>query len=114
MFIKEDSDHLKLIDFGSSKIIDDYDQLNKYHGEIKIAAPEVIGKRYGKKADIWAVGVMMYYLMTTFYPFEGDNDEEISKKIVNYNFDREVIKLKSDYSDDTKDLIFKLLIEDDS
>lgn len=56
----------------------------------------------------------MYYLMTTFYPFEGDNDEEISKKIVNYNFDREVIKLKSDYSDDAKDLIFKLLIEDDS
>ena len=72
----------------------------------------MVGKKYGKKADIWAVGVLMYYLMTTFYPFEGENDEEIAKKIVDYNFDREVIKLKSDYSDQAKDLIFKLLTED--
>ena len=36
-------------------------------------APEVIDENYGKKADIWSLGVVLYFLMSGKLPFVANN-----------------------------------------
>ena len=40
-------------------------------------APELFNKKYNEKCDIWACGVVMYILLSGYYPFSG-----FSKKIL--------------------------------
>jgi hypothetical protein len=46
-------------------------------------APEVCTKpyRYGPKCDIWSIGILTYALLSGFYPFKGETDNEIIDKI---------------------------------
>lgn len=34
-------------------------------------APEILRGRYGKECDIWSLGVIMFYMLSTRYPFES-------------------------------------------
>jgi calcium-dependent protein kinase len=44
-------------------------------------APEVINGRYSQECDLWAIGCIMYILLSGFLPFNGENKAEIFKKI---------------------------------
>lgn len=46
-------------------------------------APEIVTKSpyLGKPADIWALGVLIYKLLTGIFPFKGNTDEELFTKI---------------------------------
>jgi serine/threonine protein kinase len=40
-------------------------------------APELVTKQfYDSKVDVWALGVLTFYLLTLTYPFKGVNDYE--------------------------------------
>ena len=46
-------------------------------------APEIFnGDRYDEKVDTWAMGVLLYFMMTQEYPFEGSNWEQIKEKVL--------------------------------
>lgn len=45
-------------------------------------APEVLGRNYKEKCDIWSLGIIFYLLLTFKCPFDGINDGEIIKKIL--------------------------------
>lgn len=52
-------------------------------GTMDYIAPEVVlnmrGEQYdGKKADIWALGVMLYAMVTLKYPFRRPEDEAVA------------------------------------
>ncbi|GAA5814437.1 hypothetical protein MFLAVUS_007933 [Mucor flavus] len=88
---EEDSD-LLIADFGLSRIID----TDKFHtlkttcGTPGYMAPEIFKKTgHGKPVDIWAIGVITYFLLTGYTPFEGSNNIEEMNAIMNadYNFD---------------------------
>ena len=66
---------VKLTDFGLSRFIDPSSPyLETRCGSEEYAAPELImGKRYdGRQTDAWALGVVLYALITGYLPFVED------------------------------------------
>ena len=72
---------IKLIDFGFSTFDDQihYD----FCGTPHYISPEIIGKGgyMGQPADIWALGVLLYKILTGSFPFKGLNDKMLFRKI---------------------------------
>jgi NIMA (never in mitosis gene a)-related kinase len=50
--------------------------------------PEVCrGERYDAKADVWAMGVIIYELVALKKPFNGDNINQVFDMIIKRPFD---------------------------
>lgn len=62
--------HVKLTDYGLSKILVESRGVKTFIGTFEYMAPETIGGEFGQKADIWALGVLMYELYFGTNPFE--------------------------------------------
>lgn len=75
------------------------------------AAPEVLRRQYGKEADIWSCGVILYILLCGWPPFHGDTTQKIFKNIMSKPLD-----LKSNpwpkISDAAKDCVRRMLARD--
>eukprot|EP00930_Biecheleria_cincta_P001397 TRINITY_DN102538_c0_g1_i1.p1 TRINITY_DN102538_c0_g1~~TRINITY_DN102538_c0_g1_i1.p1 ORF type:complete len:558 (-),score=88.40 TRINITY_DN102538_c0_g1_i1:5-1594(-) len=72
MYESPTTDHLKLIDFGFSKILDTCSNMHTRCGTLEYMAPEVLAKNYTDKCDIWSLGVVSFILLTGYMPFGGD------------------------------------------
>ena len=96
---------LKIIDFGLSHPFDGSFFLKTKCGSPSYAAPEIItNSEYdGFKTDIWCCGVILYAMLCGFLPFEGENDSELFKSII--ECDPEIPK---ELSRESKKLIRKI------
>ena len=78
--------NLKLIDFGLCAKPEGGMQnpLLTSCGSPTYAAPELIqGKEYlGCEVDVWAMGVLLYALLTGYLPFYDNNVDNLYKKIL--------------------------------
>lgn len=74
---------VKLIDFGLCvPIPDEYHPLKSYVGTPEYCAPEIVKKiGYREKVDEWAMGVIMYNMLTGLEPFNGRDREELNENI---------------------------------
>jgi len=71
----DNNGYLKLIDFGTSKIIKDF--TNTIIGTPHYIAPEILnGKGYSLTTDYWSIGICMYEIFYGIYPF-GNNATDI-------------------------------------
>ena len=100
---------VKVIDFGEAifmpqkkKYIDDI------AGTLNYLSPELIKGQMIKELDEWACGVLMYYLLSGKFPFDGNSEEEIFNNIEKQELNLNIPELKNT-SDVCKDLISKLL-----
>eukprot|EP00929_Paragymnodinium_shiwhaense_P066997 TRINITY_DN3368_c0_g2_i1.p1 TRINITY_DN3368_c0_g2~~TRINITY_DN3368_c0_g2_i1.p1 ORF type:complete len:562 (+),score=168.47 TRINITY_DN3368_c0_g2_i1:120-1805(+) len=75
------SEHLKLIDFGFSKVVDPNAVMRSSCGTLSYAAPEVLNMNYTQKCDLWSMGVISFILLSGGMPFSGNKEEETAKKI---------------------------------
>jgi len=71
MYEKQDTDHLKLIDFGFSKIWEPSTRMKMSCGTLAYVAPEVLNKSYTSKCDMWSMGVVIFILLVGYMPFSG-------------------------------------------
>ena len=100
---------IKVIDFGEAIFMP---QKKKYisdiAGTINYLSPELLKGQMTKELDEWACGVLMYYLLSGKFPFDGKTEEEIFNNIETQKLNLDIPELKN-ISDDCKDLITQLL-----
>jgi len=77
LYESKDGDHLKLIDFGFSKIWDASTKMKLSCGTLSYVSPEVLGKAYTNKCDMWSIGVVCFILMCGYMPFSGGESKQI-------------------------------------
>ena len=97
---------IKLCDFGVSKEVKEGQLLTDSCGTPAFVAPEILkDSPYNPyMTDIWSSGVVLYAMITGFFPFRGVNETELHKNILSGAFP----KLK-DVSNELKDLLNKIL-----
>jgi len=61
---------ITLIDFGCALNLKHGHYLDQVCGSIFYMAPELFKDKYNTQVDVWAVGVIMYALMTKRFPFD--------------------------------------------
>ena len=103
---------VKIGDFGLAKKFAYIGEKIKDHcGTLQYMAPEVVDKKSESsyEVDIWAIGVILYYLIIGKLPFKSSNQEETEEKIkkVDYTYPKDAI-----ISDAAKDLISQILVKD--
>mmetsp|Transcript_28197 Transcript_28197/g.20397 ORF Transcript_28197/g.20397 Transcript_28197/m.20397 type:complete len:158 (-) Transcript_28197:764-1237(-) len=100
---KTDKAEVKLIDFGLSKSFKDKNlqKMKTIVGTPYYVAPEVLKGNYDQSCDIWSIGIILYIMLCGYPPFEGDDNTEIFKNVLNQEiqFDSEGW---SDISEDAK------------
>ena len=88
---KNDNIICKLIDFGLSCEIEKEKKYFDFLGTLNYCAPEIIlRKGYNEKIDIWALGIIIFNLITGCEVFKFENDEDLMDdiKYKKINFDK--------------------------
>ena len=97
--------HIKLIDFGLCKLLNNKNDTYSICGSPEYVAPEVIfDDKYDNKVDIWSLGVIIYEMLSGYLPFKI-KENKITKDIY-----KEKIKMFKYFSKEAKDLIKNLLV----
>ncbi|KAI0816914.1 Pkinase-domain-containing protein [Trametes gibbosa] len=74
----EDAD-IMIADFGLSRVMDDekFQMLTEICGTPGYMAPEIFKKTgHGKPVDVWAMGVITYFLLCGYTPFDRDTQQQ--------------------------------------
>ncbi|KAK9478623.1 kinase-like domain-containing protein [Lipomyces japonicus] len=111
----DDNDDLLIADFGLASIIDD----DKFHilkttcGTPSYMAPEIFHKTgHGKPVDIWAIGVITYFLLCGYTPFDRESSPEEVRAILSADYDFEPEEYWGHISANAKDFIEQTLVVD--
>ena len=99
-----------LADFGVSKVLSSDDALTEtLAGTPYYLSPELCNSEpYGKKSDIWALGIVLYELMMLTTPFRGKNLQAVSARITRGKFP----EITGPYSEAIKNVCYSLLRND--
>lgn len=77
LYESKDSDHLKLIDFGFSKIWKKNTKMDLSCGTLAYVAPEVLDQSYTSQCDLWSLGVIVFILLVGYMPFSGAEEKQV-------------------------------------
>ncbi|CAK6959015.1 serine/threonine-protein kinase Nek10 isoform X2 [Scomber scombrus] len=78
-----EKDKVTITDFGLAKQKQENSKLTSVVGTILYSCPEIVkNEPYGEKADIWALGCILYQMTTLQPPFYSSNMLSLANKIV--------------------------------
>lgn len=115
------NDEFKLADFGLARQLKVYrgnqvEELSGTCGTWAYNAPEMRakGERYGRSADIWSLGVILFIVLSGYHPFDphGKGDKEKMLKAISRDEWSFGDKCWKRISDEAKDLISWMMARD--
>ncbi|XP_071518371.1 death-associated protein kinase 1-like [Panulirus ornatus] len=112
LLLSKNRQHIKLIDFGLSRVISQQEEVRDLMGTAEFVAPEIVNyEPLSLATDMWAIGVITYILLSGSSPFLGNSQQETFNNVtaVDYTFDTEYFCGTSDLA---KDFISRLLVKD--
>lgn len=101
---------LKLIDFGLAIKLQPNEMATEICGTTSYMSPEVLAGNYGIDADVWALGVITYFMLSGTLPFPGKNDEEKEARIMAKTYSMEGRRWQS-VSSEAQDFVKSLLCD---
>jgi len=108
LYDSPDSDHLKLIDFGFSKIWKPNTNMVLSCGTLSYVAPEVLGQNYTSQCDMWSFGVIVFVVLFGYMPFSGAPKHQVEMiKQAKYSEKKDVW---DKVSANAQDFVKKLLV----
>lgn len=108
---KSENSVLKATDFGLSVFIEEGKVYKDMVGSAYYVAPEVLKRRYGKEADVWSAGVILYILLSGVPPFWDETERGIFEAIRKEELDFQTKPWPS-ISRSAKDLVRRMLTRD--
>jgi serine/threonine protein kinase len=104
---------VKILDFGLAKARDQsLSEPGARFGTVSYMAPEQIrGEVADARADLWALGVVVYQMLAGRKPFDGEEDIAIAHAIL-HDAPAPLTMHRSDVSAALEDLVFRLLEKD--
>lgn len=90
-----DSKTIKISDFGVSKLLENNIFARSSIGTPYYMSPAIVrGEKYSFNVDYWALGILIYKMITNKYPFEAKNLPQLVKKIKDSKYDTYLIPKK--------------------
>mmetsp|Transcript_130849 Transcript_130849/g.279952 ORF Transcript_130849/g.279952 Transcript_130849/m.279952 type:complete len:555 (+) Transcript_130849:79-1743(+) len=80
-----ESMHLKLIDFGFSKMCHLAENMSAKCGTLAYVSPDVLRGSYTSQCDLWSLGVIGFIILSGYMPFSGA-EEKMSRAICGGNY----------------------------
>lgn len=111
----EDNADLLIADFGLSRIMDEdqFHVLTTTCGTPGYMAPEIFKKTgHGKPVDVWAIGVITYFLLCGYTPFDRDSNLEEMQAILIADYRFEPFEFWRGVSNEARDFIDRCLTTD--
>eukprot|EP01117_Protostelium_nocturnum_P008052 TRINITY_DN2866_c0_g1_i1.p1 TRINITY_DN2866_c0_g1~~TRINITY_DN2866_c0_g1_i1.p1 ORF type:complete len:501 (+),score=195.28 TRINITY_DN2866_c0_g1_i1:668-2170(+) len=101
--------NIKINDFGLSNLMNPGNFLETYCGSPLYSSPEIILETnyMGPEVDIWALGVILFAMVTGYLPWDGDEVKDQVKNAVKANYE-----LPEHVSAECKHLIDRMLTVD--
>lgn len=100
--------HVKIADFGTA--IMGEDQELGFDGTAEYVSPEVLGSKPATKAcDLWALGCIVYQMLTGYTPFHEETEYLIFKRIQSYTEGTHPIDFPESFPSTGKSLVSALL-----
>eukprot|EP00571_Detonula_confervacea_P007545 CAMPEP_0172318108 /NCGR_PEP_ID=MMETSP1058-20130122/33867_1 /TAXON_ID=83371 /ORGANISM="Detonula confervacea, Strain CCMP 353" /LENGTH=732 /DNA_ID=CAMNT_0013032843 /DNA_START=242 /DNA_END=2440 /DNA_ORIENTATION=+ len=109
-----DNTSVKICDFGYAKRVHMPQSLTTLCGSLHYVAPELLKNHpYDESADMWSVGVIIFFLLVGYLPFHHKEQSELFKviRLGKYRFDS---KYWGGISEEAMQLIMRLLDVDPS
>jgi len=110
----EDAD-IMIADFGLSRVMDEekMNMLTEICGTPGYMAPEIfLRSGHGKPVDIWAIGVITYFLLCGYTPFDRDSQPEEAQAIIHRDFKFEPAEYWAGVSQTARDFVNYCLTSD--
>ena len=112
----DDNNNIKIIDFGFSTCIPNEKKIKIFCGTPSYMAPEIVRKTEycGPPADIWALGVLLFTILSGQFPYRGATDEELYDKIcrADYKLPQQVQETLSTEAKDLLGQLFSIKADD--
>ncbi|KAL7748262.1 Calcium/calmodulin-dependent protein kinase type I [Sorochytrium milnesiophthora] len=108
----DDDSDLLIADFGLARCLesDAFPLLTTTCGTPGYMAPEILQRQsYGKSVDMWAIGVITYFLLSGYQPFDRDTTAAEIQAIISADYAFEPKEYWTGVSEVAKDFIRRLL-----
>jgi serine/threonine protein kinase len=87
--VLDHTNRVKIVDFGFAQFCQENVKSSIISGTQYYMSPELIKREahHAKKSDVWALGVLLYFILTKKFPFDAKKETDLMLKIIGVEID---------------------------